>query len=921
MVQRVLRSLPLLALLAGLLAGGGAASPASAAPTDAAFDQSAGALNVDRAAYMAKHDIVYNRPNTNPLHGLTVGNGRTGAMAWHQNGLTMQTSGVDLSEQSAYAAGLVNLQTTPAMDSGYTDYQQRLSLHDGTLVTRYDNNRTVTVMGAPNSEVMGIHVDDTRGGVSNVSFTMSMWDPATVTNIADVPDLNTWKTISTFADAGVAGLSRGQADPHGFGYTLAATVEGASYTTQVVDSRTVRVTITPTSSYTIWFTAASRINAPNRDSVAQARSQLSTVKSTGYPTTLTNYKNWWHTFWARSFVQYSGLSGDADYLENVYYLSTYMIAAGGFGNYPSHFINGVFRATEDRSKWSNGYWYWNQRDVYLSFLASNHSELIDRHNNLYHRNYASLKSYTQTRYGVDGLWVPETMGWDGNARGTINSDYTKNTLSTAYEAAYSMYMRYRYTNDLDYLRNVAYPFMRETAKFYSATLTRDPATGRYHMANSNAHETYWNVRDAITDLAAVRSIFPLTIQVSEQLGLDAGLRGTWQTVLNNVTPYVVQNGAYQPHQPPISQTRNNENVSAELIWPYDLTGIGFPDHQTAVNTWNQRPFPYGNVWANDAVQAARLGLGNEAYQGMKTMLQKYQNYPNGMTNNTNGVFEYLGVHLTALNESLLQSYNDKIRVFPAAPTDSSFAGKFTLMAKDGFQVSSEREAGETKYVGLKSLHGKQARVVNPWSGQQTQVRRVSDGAIVTSGTGAELTFATAANTVYVVERTAKPLSSYASTRLTGTANQGQKSLSGTASTLGTPRASLPSGTIALRAQANNQYVSAAGAGAQPLIANATAVGTWERFERVDLGSGNIALKSGINGKFVSAENAGAAPLIANRDAVGPWETFQVVQNPDGTISLRAQANGRYVCAEGGGAQPLIANRDAIGPWEKFHVVT
>ncbi|WP_196462979.1 DUF5703 domain-containing protein [Streptomyces spinoverrucosus] len=351
MVQRVLRSLPLLALLAGLLAGG-TASPASAAPTDAAFDQAAGALNVDRAAYLSKHDIVYNQPNTNPAHGLTVGNGRTGAMVWQQNGLTMQTSGVDLSEQSAYAAGRVNLATTPAMDTGYTDYQQRLSLYDGTLVTRYDSNRTVTVLGSPDSEVMGIHVDDTRSGVSDVSFTLSMWDPATVTNIADVPDLNTWKTISTFADAGVAGLSRGQADPHGFGYTLAATVEGASYTPQVVDARTVRVTITPTSSYTIWFTAASRINAPNKDSVAQARSQLSAVKSTGYATTLNNYKDWWHAFWAKSFVQYSGLSGDADYLENVYYLSTYMIAAGGFGNYPSHFINGVFRATEDQSKWS-----------------------------------------------------------------------------------------------------------------------------------------------------------------------------------------------------------------------------------------------------------------------------------------------------------------------------------------------------------------------------------------------------------------------------------------------------------------------------------------------------------------------------------------------------------------------------------------
>ncbi|MGW5263468.1 fascin domain-containing protein [Microbispora sp. NPDC004025] len=919
--MRLLRFLPLLALLGGLVAGG-VAAPAVASAADAAFDQASGALNVDYASYLSKHDVVYNRPNTNPAYGLTVGNGRTGAMAWSQNGLTMQTSGVDLSEQSAYAAGLVNLATSPAMDSGYSTFQQRLSLYDGTLVTKYDSNRTVTVMGSPNSEVMGIHVDDSRSGLSNIALTLSMWDPATVTNSADVPDLNTWKTISTFADSSAAGLSRGQSDPNGFGYTLAATVEGAGFSTQVVDSRTVRLTITPTSSYTIWFSAASRINASNRDSVAQARGQLSSVKSTGYARTFADYKNWWHAFWARSFVQYSGMGGDADYLENVYYLSTYMIAAGGHGNYPAHFINGVFRATQDNTKWSNAYWYWNQRDVYLSFLASNHSDLTDRHNNLYSRNYNALKSYTQTRYGVDGLWVPETMGWDGNARGTVGSDYTKNILSTGYEAAYSMYMRYRYTDDANYLRNVAYPFMRETAKFYSAMLSHDSATGTYSVANSNSHETYWNVRNAITDLAAVRSLFPLAIQVSTQLGVDSGLRSTWQNVLDHLAPYVVSNGAYQPHQPPISQTRNNENVSAELIWPYEVTGIGSPDYQTALNTWNQRPFPYGNVWSNDAVQAARLGLGDQAYQGMKTMLQKYQNYPNGMTNNTNGVFEYLGVHLTALNESLMQSYNGKIRVFPAPPGDASFAGKFTLLAKDGFLVSSEREDGEVKYVGVKSLYGKQATVVNPWNGQQVRVRRVSDGTILTTSSSAEITFATAGNTVYVVERTARPLSSYASARLTGTANQNAKSLSGTASTLGLG-SGVPggSGTVSLRARANNMYVAADNAGASALIANRTTIGGWEQFDRVDLGNGNIALKARANGKYVTAENAGAQPLIANRDAIGPWETFQQIRNPDGTISLKAQANGKYVCADNAGASPLIADRTAIGPWESFDLIT
>lgn len=55
---------------------------------------------------------------------------------------------------------------------------------------------------------------------------------------------------------------------------------------------------------------------------------------------------------------------------------------------------------------------------------------------------------------------------------------------------------------------------------------------------------------------------------------------------------------------------------------------------------------------------------------------------------------------------------------------------------------------------------------------------------MTTTGSAEITFNTGANEVYVVERTAKPLSSYTQTQLTGTANQGMKSLAGTSSTLG-----------------------------------------------------------------------------------------------------------------------------------------
>ena len=105
----------------------------------------------------------------------------------------------------------------------------------------------------------------------------------------------------------------------------------------------VRLTITPASSYTIWIACASRLNAaderlaspPAKAALAGDDHARATRRRRRLPATF------WHAFWGKSFVQYSNATGDADYLENVYYLATYMIAAGAFGNYPFHFINGV----------------------------------------------------------------------------------------------------------------------------------------------------------------------------------------------------------------------------------------------------------------------------------------------------------------------------------------------------------------------------------------------------------------------------------------------------------------------------------------------------------------------------------------------------------------------------------------------------
>jgi hypothetical protein len=72
--------------------------------------------------------------------------------------------------------------------------------------------------------------------------------------------------------------------------------------------------------------------------------------------------------------------------------------------------------------------------------------------------------------------------------------------------------------------------------------------------------------------------------------------------------------------------------------------------------------------------------------------------------------EPLGVLSTAVTESLLQSHDGVIRVFPARRGDAAF----TLHAVGGTKVSAEMKGGTPAFVALENLHGGKAQVGNPW---------------------------------------------------------------------------------------------------------------------------------------------------------------------------------------------------------------
>ena len=122
--------------------------------------------------------------------------------------------------------------------------------------------------------------------------------------------------------------------------------------------------------------------------------------------------------------------------------------------------------------------------------------------------------------------------------------------------------------------------------------------------------------------------------------------------------------------------------------------------------------------------------------------------------------------------------------------------------------------------------------------------------------------------------------------------------------------------LTLRCKANGFYV-AVQTNSLNLAANRPYPGLLEEFTLVDGGSGSYALRARYNGDYVCAESEGGAPLVANRTAIGAWEQFDLVDQGGGLYALRSRVNNRYVTAAPGN---LIANQVTPGTdWEKFVV--
>jgi hypothetical protein len=184
----------------------------------------------------------------------------------------------------------------------------------------------------------------------------------------------------------------------------------------------------------------------------------------------------------------------------------------------------------------------NLQSALAANLSTGLTECLEPYFAFLETHLPAFRDNARRLYGCRGIHVPSrasTHGWNNHFDGTWPMTFWTAGASWAAQFFFDYYL---YTGDRDFLKNRAYPFMKEAAAFYEDFLMEDPAgtsvfSPSYSPENHPANSPSQACINATMDIAAARELLTNTITVAEILETDAEAVARWRTMRAKLPAY------------------------------------------------------------------------------------------------------------------------------------------------------------------------------------------------------------------------------------------------------------------------------------------------------------------------------------------------------------------------------------------------
>lgn len=375
-------------------------------------------------------------------------------------------------------------------------------------------------------------------------------------------------------------------------------------------------------------------------------------------------------------------------------------------------------------------------------------------------------------FNCSGVYLPlQTDPW---GRATPEAyGYDVYTGAAAWLAQH-FWWRYEYGRDSNFLRNRAYPYIKEVANFYCDFLVKHPDNDWLVTVPSQSPENRFVGGTepvslcvcATHDIMLCREVLLHAVEASSVLGLDTESREKWQEIIKKLPPYKIgKRGQLQEWFEDYIEYEPGHRHFSHLygVFPGDeITCESTPELNRAAKVsidnrleWGSGNTGWSRAWAvcilarlKDAESASknlRLLINDLASQSLLDLHPGPPRYPVW-------VFQIDGNFggTMAMCEMLLQSHGSIIRLLPALPKkwDSGKVGG--LRARDGFIVDMEWRDNKLYKAILYSCFGGPCHIVWNNTNGMPKIECSSNGTVncKQSGKGNDLIIQTKRDEIY-----------------------------------------------------------------------------------------------------------------------------------------------------------------------------
>ncbi len=474
---------------------------------------------------------------------------------------------------------------------------------------------------------------------------------------------------------------------------------------------------------------------PGRKQMTDAATVVRTNRNRGWEAALAGHIRHWEKYWSASSVTIPD-----SILQRQYLLEMYKFGSAARKGAPPISLQAVWTADDGKlPPWKGDFHHdLNTQLSYWPSYKGNHLEEESAFVNWLWNNRPAFERYTKTFFGTDGINAPGVTTLVGEPMGGW-IQYSCGPTVGAWLGQH-FYLHWKYSADTGFLREKAWPWIRDMAIHLEQLSVKDEdGLRRLPLSSSpeinNNSRKAWFARTTNFDLALVRWNFEKAVEIADLLGKEDEARH-WRAVLSEWPDYAISDDEgfmIAPGYPLHESHRHFSHLMAfHPLGLVDWTN-GAEDRKIISNTlknlerqgtewWTGYSFSWlGNLYA-------RARNGKKAAEALTTFATCFC-LPNsfhvngdqsgtGKSNFTYRPFTLEGnfAFASGIQEMLLQSHTGVAYVFPAVPGSWKDVSFTNLRTEGAFLISAAMENGETSSVKITSVKGGKLLLENPFDG-------------------------------------------------------------------------------------------------------------------------------------------------------------------------------------------------------------